>query len=81
MYLHNLSDYNEIVIILAHTFHYAYEISGLVWYERANIWCKLLEPMWEALPLRFHTPPGNPLVKKFLMSGHPSYDSVTRKLA
>ena len=36
----------------------------LVWFERTDIWYKLLDLIWELFTLRFHTPPGNPLGEK-----------------
>ena len=33
------------------------------WFQCTQIWYKLLELKWEAIPLRFHTPPGKPFGK------------------
>ena len=33
------------------------------WFQCTLIWYKLLELKWEAIPPRFHTPPGKPFGK------------------
>ena len=53
MYLHNLSDYKEIVIILAHTFHYAHEIfNAQMCRKKQHVYCALALYLCHSSPFK-----------------------------